>query len=134
MLFSLRVICEQNKKRGMIDMEHIAGNIVKIVASGTLEGADFSQLSDQVDALLKEHEKVRLLINATDFSGWDSMNALTKHFGFVKSHHHRVERIAFIMGHQWQQCLVGAMRMFIHPEVHVFGTGEEVKAESWIKS
>jgi hypothetical protein len=39
-----------------------------------------------------------------------------------------VERIAVIVGHEWQDWLIGAVRVFVHPEVRTFDKGQESEA------
>lgn len=116
----------------MITIENINGNIVKVTPSETLKADDFAQLAPKADALIRQHGKIRLLVDATKFNGWENMAAFEKHMGFVKSHHKSVERIALIAGHAWQHWLAGALRMFVHPEVQVFDKNEADKAQRWI--
>ena len=62
------------------------------------------------------------------------MGALEEHAAFVKSHQEKVERIALIAAHEWQRWLVSAIRVFLHPEVRVFESGQEGEALRWLKS
>jgi hypothetical protein len=44
----------------------------------------------------------------------------------------KVERIAVITAHDWQQWLVGAVRLFVHPDVKAYDKRQEGQAMAWI--
>lgn len=116
----------------MIKMEVISGNAVKIKAPEKLKAGDFLQIAPQINSLIKQHGQIRLLIDASEFSGWESIAAFENHAGFIKSHQQRVERIAVIAAHDWQYWLVGAVRIFLHPEVRAYNKSDENEALQWI--
>ena len=57
--------------------------------------------------------KIRLLVDASNFSGWENIAAFEKHIGFINNHHQKVERI-------------------VNPEVRAYDKGEESEALAWI--
>ena len=116
----------------MLKMEVISANAVKITAPEKLKADDFLQIAPQIDSLISQHGQLRLLIDASDFGGWENISAFGNHAGFVKSHQQRVERIAVIVGYKWQHWLVGAARMFVHPTVRVYEKSREAEALQWI--
>jgi hypothetical protein len=116
----------------VIVIEPLSGNALRIVAPEKLKADDFLKIAPQVEALIRQHGKVRLLIDASGFHGWESVAAFENHAGFVKTHHQKVARIAFIVAHDWQRWLIGALRIFLHPKVESFDTSQEDKARQWI--
>ena len=116
----------------MMTIENITGNIIKVTVPETLKADDFKQLAPKADALIKQHGKIRLLVDASHFNGWENMAAFEKHMGFVKSHQKSVERGAIIAGHSWQHWVAGMFKMFVHPEIRVFDKDEASKALQWI--
>jgi len=108
------------------------GNSLRVRVSGRLKVDDFDALTQQVDSIISKFGTVRVLIDATGFQGWDSIAAFETHAGFIKAHQQKVERIAVIAGHEWQHWLVGAIRLFVHPEVRAYDIGNEEKALQWI--
>jgi len=116
----------------MIKIDNISGNIVKVLVPETLRADDFTSLATEVEALIKQHGKIRLLVDASDFDGWENLPAFEKHLAFVKSHQKKVERIAVIAKHNWQHWMVGVIKAFVHPEIQVFDKGEANKALQWI--
>jgi hypothetical protein len=43
-----------------------------------------------------------------------------------------VERIAVIAGHDWQYWLIGAVRIFLHPQVRAYEKNQEAEAFQWV--
>lgn len=86
----------------------VSGNVLRITAPEQLKADDFPQIAPQVDSIISRYGKIRLLIDATAFEGWENMAAFETHAGFVKDHQEKVDRIAIIIAHDWQRWLVGA--------------------------
>jgi hypothetical protein len=116
----------------MIKTEIISANALRIVAPDKLKADDFRQIAPQIDSLIGQYGKIRLLIDASGFNGWENIAAFEKHAGFIKNHQQKVERIAVIARHDWQHWLIGALRIFLHPEVKAYDKGSESKALQWI--
>jgi len=116
----------------MIKIELIAPDALKIVVPDRLNADDFRQLTPQVDSIIKQHGKIRLLIDGTHLEGWRDISAFEAHAMFVKDHQAKAERIAVIAPHEWQHWLIGFARVFLHPEVKAFDKGQEAEARSWL--
>ena len=116
----------------MITIEPIAGRALKVTAVGKINADDFQRLLPQIDALIQKEGKIRLLIDASNCSGWENMAAFERHIGFVKNHHQKVDRISVITGHDWQHWVIGTVRLFVHPEVRAYDKSEENNALEWI--
>ena len=116
----------------MIKIDAISANALKIHIPDKSQAGDFSQLAEQADSLIAQQGEIRLLIDASGFHGWENMAAFETHAGFVKSHQQRVERIAIIVGHEWQRWLIGMAKLFVHPEVRAYDAAQEAEAEQWI--
>jgi hypothetical protein len=115
----------------MIKIDSISDNILRITAPEKLKADDFRQIAPQVESIISRYGKIRLLIDASGFNGWENIAAFENHAGFVKNHQQKVERIAVIVAHDWQHWLVGAVRMFLHPEVRAFDKRHESEALQW---
>ena len=116
----------------MIKIDNISSNVVKVMVPETLRADDFTSLATETEALIKQHGKIRLLIDASQFDGWENLPAFEKHLAFVKSHQKKVERIAVIAKHNWQHWMMGILKAFVHSEIHVFDKGEAGKALQWV--
>jgi hypothetical protein len=116
----------------MIQTEVISPDALKIVVPKRLKTDDFRQLAPQVEAIINQHGKIRLLIDGTHLEGWQDMAAFEAHAMFVKDHQAKADRIAVIAPHEWQHWLIGVARVFLHPEVKAFDTGQESEACKWL--
>ena len=116
----------------MIKTEIISPNALRIVVPVKLKVDDFRQIAPQVDSIIRQHGKIRLLIDASQFGGWENITAFENHAGFVKNHQSKVDRIAVIVAHDWQHWLIGTVRIFVHPEVRPYDKGHEHDALQWI--
>jgi stage II sporulation SpoAA-like protein len=116
----------------MIRTEVISANALKITVPERLEAEDVREIAPRIDALISEHGQIRLLIDASAFSGWENIATFEAHAKFIKSHHQKVERIAVIVAHDWQHWLIGAVRMFLHPEIRAFDISHGSEALQWI--
>jgi SpoIIAA-like len=116
----------------MIKIETLSDNVVRVTAPRKLKADDFLQIAPQVDSIISRYGKIKLLIDATAFDGWENLTAFENHAGFVKNHQKKVDRIAVIIAHDWQRWLVGAIKVFVHPEVRAYDKGHENEARQWI--
>jgi energy-converting hydrogenase Eha subunit G len=116
----------------MIKTEIISTNVLQIIVPDKLQAEDFRQLAPQIDTIISQYGKIRLLIDASGFNGWENMAAFKNHVRFIKDRQKKVERIAAIAGHSWQHWLIGTARMFLHPEIEVYNKGRESDALQWI--
>ena len=118
----------------MITAEPVSDRALRLTPSGKLSAADFHTLAPVVDAMIERNGSIRLLIDASGFSGWDSLAALEAHGGFIKNHQRHVERIAVIVGHDWQHWLVDTVRLVLHPQARAFDKAQESEALDWIRA
>ena len=116
----------------MIKTEIIQSNALRVAVPAKLKIGDFQQIAPEVDSIIRQYGKIRLLIDASKFSGWENVSAFENHAAFVKSHQQEVERIAVVVAHDWQHWLVGAVRIFVHPEVKAFDQAQEAEALRWV--
>jgi hypothetical protein len=118
----------------MITAEPVSDRALRLTPAGKLSAADFHALASVVDGMIERNGSIRLLIDASGFAGWDSLVALETHGGFIRSHQRHVERLAVIVGHDWQRWLVDAARLVLHPEARAFGKSGEREALDWIRA
>jgi hypothetical protein len=129
---TLSINCPSKEKAHVIKTEVISTNVLKIIVPEKLKAEDFRKIAPQVDALISQHSKIRLLIDASGFNGWENIAAFENHAGFVKNHQQKIDRIAVITGHEWQHWLIGTARIFVHPKIKAFDKGNENEALKWI--
>ena len=74
-----------------------ARGIAVLEPDGALSKEDFENAAGVIDPYIeKEGELNGIIINVESFPGWDSFAAMIKHFKFIKNHHQKIERVAFV--------------------------------------
>jgi len=116
----------------MLEVLTATDNVVELALKGTVRSNDFERIQQHVDELIARYGAIRLLLDATEFEGWQDLDAAKTHFLFVKEHHTRVERIAVLGNHQWQHWLASAIGVFLHPEVQCFEPDQRHAALKWL--
>ena len=59
----------------MIAAQSISASTVKIIVLEEIKANDFMQLAPRIDSIIQQLGKIRLLIDATDFDGWENIAA-----------------------------------------------------------
>lgn len=116
----------------MLTIKNNVKNFLEISISGKLKSEDFNELKKISDTLIKEKGKIRVLIDASEFEGWENKDAAEKHFSFVKNHHNKIERISLVAGYEWQHWLAVFAQIFVHPTLKVFDKNQIEDARKWL--
>lgn len=100
-----------------------------------LSPADFVELSADADDYIKTHGALNgLMICAEKFPGWDSVDGFLAHFKFVREHHNRIRKIAFVSDSDMLALLPKLASHFVSAEVRHFKRDEEDDALAWTGS
>ena len=59
----------------MIKTDVISTNALRLIAPKKLKAEDFRQLRPQIDSLISQYGKIRLLIDGSEFDGWANIAA-----------------------------------------------------------
>jgi hypothetical protein len=116
-------------------IETLSDNTLKVAMPAKLTAPDVTQLAEQLDALIAKAGHIKLLIDLTNFGGWENMEALGAHmdqFKFVRERIAHIDRIAVITGNPWQQQLFQAITGVLHTEAMTFDKGQEAAATAWL--
>lgn len=116
-------------------IETLSPNTLKVVMPAKLTADDVAQLAQQLDGLIAKAARIKLLIDLTNFGGWENMEALGAHvdqFKFVHERIQHIDRIAVITGNPWQQQLFQAITGVLHAPAMAFDKGQEAAAETWL--
>ena len=100
-----------------------------ISISGKLCSDDYAILVPELERLIKEHGKLRLLVELIDFEGW-SAGAFWEDAKFDVKHFRDFERIAIVGENTWQRGMAMFCKPFTTATVHYFEQRSE--AQDWI--
>jgi hypothetical protein len=100
---------------------------------GPLSKEDFSALATDADAYIEEHGALKgLMICAEKFPGWENLKGLVAHFKFVRDHHQKIAKVAFVSDSDVMTLLPRLASHFVNAEVRHFGSDQEKDALAWV--
>lgn len=64
---------------------------------GALKKEDFDNAVKVIDPFIEEHGKLNgIIIYARVFPGWEDFAALNRHLIFIRNHHKKIKKLAFV--------------------------------------
>ena len=115
----------------MVEILQNEGNFVAIKLSGKLHDADYKEFVPVIQAAA-EKGKLHLLVQMTDFHGWDAP-ALWDDIKLDKVLGGNIERIAFIGDKAWEAWMAKICKPFTRAQIAYFKAGDEKDAWAWVQ-
>lgn len=115
-----------------LDLDEDAGT-ARVRIEGALAPEDFERITPRIDEFIERHGCIRIRLDLRGFEGWDSIEALSDHMGFVRKHHKFAGRLAVIGDKTWQRVAARVIGSALHPEVRVFTSAREGDADAWLR-
>ena len=81
--------------------EEAGGKILLVKISGKLSKEDYQRFVPDVERLIKDHGKIRILVQMHDFHGWE-LGALWEDIKFDMKHFGDIERLALVGESKWE--------------------------------
>lgn len=110
------------------------GKFFVVSVSGKLTKKDYIQLKPEFEQYIKQHEKLRVLYEMTDFHGW-GWSALwagskfkIKHYADIK----RMERCAMVGEKKWQYYMTMFCKPFTKTAMRYFDHADIAEARKWL--
>ena len=104
---------------------------LEMKVSGKLHKADYEHFIPEIEDLIKEHGKLRILLCMRDFHGWD-LDALWQDIKFDLKHFNDIDMLAAVGETKWEKWMVTFCQPFTTAEVKHFDVDEYAKAKDWI--
>lgn len=102
---------------------------------GELSVGDFNAAAELIDPYVDANKKLKgVVIHAEGFPGWDSFAALIEHLSFVKEHHRKIRRVAFVTDSALGEFGEKVAGHFVSAEVKHFSYSGFDNAKSWAAS
>jgi hypothetical protein len=112
-------------------LEQSSGKVIGFKMSGKLHDDDYAHFQPEVESVIAEAGKVRLLAQFHDFHGWD-LHALWDDVKFSTKHCADVERVALVGEKKWEEWMAKVCKPFTLAKVRYFDAGEIDSAWSWL--
>lgn len=111
--------------------EENGGKVVVVHVSGKLVKADYEHFVPEIERLVRQHGKLRLLFDMTDFHGWE-VSAAWEDFKFGVEHFSDIERLAMVGEKRWQHGMATFCKPFTKAAVRYFDHADAAEARKWL--
>jgi hypothetical protein len=108
-----------------------SGNIAEIEMSGALTPEDYASLVDEMESLIADHGKTRILFDLSDLEASD-FEALWDEATFDVAHAGEIHRIALVGEPEWKDWTQRVMPPFEEAEIAYFPPDALEKAMDWL--
>ncbi len=107
------------------------GKLLEVQLTGRLSTEDYEQFVPAVERLVKEHGKIRLLVEMHDFHGWTA-GALWQDIKFDVKHFKHIERMALVGEAKWQHGMAVFCKPFTAATIRYFDRNQIDQARAWL--
>lgn len=113
-------------------VEHADGRILEVDVTGKLTKADYEVFGPRVEALIKQHGKIRILFRMHDFHGW-SAGGLWEDLKFDMHHFRDIDRLAVVGEKRWEQAMATVCQPFTTAKIKYFDQSNAMQAMLWLE-
>lgn len=111
--------------------EENGGKILAVHVSGKLVKEDYAQFVPEFERLVRQHGKMRMLFDMTDFHGWEA-GAMWADTKFAIHHFDDIEKIAMVGETKWQHGMAVFCKPFTKAAVRYFDHIDAAAARTWL--
>ena len=112
--------------------ERNEGKVLVVRVTGRLDRQDYEPFTPEVERLIKQHDKIRVLLLTHDFHGWDA-GGLWEDIKFDVKHFNDIERLAVVGEKKWEQGMAMFCKPFTTAKIRFFEHDQAAEAQAWIK-
>jgi SpoIIAA-like len=113
--------------------EDVGGKVLVIKLTGKLTKVDYEHFAPKVEGLIKEHGKLRILVQMHDFQGWAG-GAIWEDIKFDLKNFRHIERLALVGERSWEHGMAVFCKPFATATIRYFDRSEVEQAEAWIRA
>ncbi len=107
------------------------GKIVTLTIKEKLRKKDYEEFVPQLESLMQDGSKIRLMVELDDFQGW-TMGALWEDTKFATRHFNDIERLAVVGEARWEKGVTLFLKPFTKAQVRYFDIDNIGQARRWI--
>jgi len=113
--------------------EEAGGKILNVKISGKLSKEDYQRFVPDVERLIADHKKIRILVQMHEFHGWQ-MGALWEDIKFDVKHFSDIERLALVGDSKWEAGMATFCKPFTKAKIQYFDESKLDQAQEWIRA
>lgn len=110
---------------------YINGKVNFLSITGKLEKDDYDLFVPALEASIKNHGRINLLVELIDFHGWTA-GALWEDTKFGFHHFNDIDKLGIIGDQKWEENLARFAKVFTTAEVKYFNESKLPEAYRWI--
>ncbi len=107
-------------------------NIYAVRVSGKIHHEDYQKFLPELEDLIKENEKISLLIEFDDFNGID-LSAIKDDFNFGRKHNNDFEKLAIVGDKKWMKWMTLLSNPFVEGTIKYFERPDLQTAWDWLR-
>jgi SpoIIAA-like len=109
------------------------GKVLELQLTGKLAQEDYEQFVPAVERPVKEHGRIRILVEMHDFHGWTA-GALWQDIKFDAKHFKDIERVAMVGETKWQHGMAVFCKPFTTAKICYCDRPAIDRAREWLAS
>ncbi len=109
------------------------GKIIEVQITGKLSGEDYKYFVPDLEEVVKQHGKMRILFVMHEFHGWEP-RALWEDIKFDFKHHKDIERLAIVGETKWQEGMSRFCKPFTSAKIKYFDQAQLEEARAWVQA
>jgi hypothetical protein len=113
--------------------EEAGGKVVVVNLSGKLSKDDYALFVPEVERLIKQKGKLRMLVRMHDFHGW-TVGGLVEDIKFDWKHFSDIERLALVGDRKWEAHMATFCKPFTSAKIRYFDEAQADEAAAWIQA
>ncbi|MBY6065885.1 STAS/SEC14 domain-containing protein [Leisingera aquaemixtae] len=117
---------------GTVHIIDLGGPCLQIKLMGQVDPEAYQRAGGDLDARLREREGFRLLIDLTEFDGWQGLSAMAAHFNLARTHVPLLDRAAVVGDKAWQHMAQRVAARILKAETRFFPSEEIENAKAWL--
>jgi hypothetical protein len=112
----------------------VRNGILTMTVSGTLSQSELTQVQQAAADIIRAQGKVRILVLAGDFAGWQRGGAWND-FSFQEAFDSCIEKMAIVGDKRWEDlALIFVAKGLRGFPIEYFASGEQDKAQAWLET
>ncbi|PRY19685.1 SpoIIAA-like protein [Aliiruegeria haliotis] len=119
---------------GAIHIIDLGGPCIQVRLLGDIDPDAYKQAEGDLDARIRDRDGFRLLLDLTEFTGWQGVSALAAHFSLAREHAALPDRVAVVGNKRWQHMAQRLMGRFLNAENRFFDEADAIAAREWLSS
>jgi hypothetical protein len=124
---------EMKEKSAVTLEETNGGKVLEVQLTGKLDKEDYERFVPTAERLVKQHGKIRMLVEMHDFHGWTA-GGMWEDIKFDAKHFNDIERIAIVGETRWQQGMAGFCKPFTAAKIRYFDHAAIADARAWLSA